>query len=86
METASLSLKLLSFCKGYIRSRRQYTDKGIRIDGSSRGRGSGVDAWGARSAADERIWAKRSIGARCGGYYRGRYSDGWLALTELLLL
>jgi hypothetical protein len=95
METASLSLKLLSFYKGRIRSRRQCTDKGIRIDGNSSGRGSGsIDAWGARSTADERMWAKHSIGASCrrfllgirrGGCYRGHYSDGWLALTGLLL-
>jgi hypothetical protein len=78
METASLSLKLLSFCKGCIRSRRQCTDKGIRINGNFNGRGSG---------------AKRSIRASCrrfllgvgrGGCYRGRYSDGWLALTEVI--
>jgi hypothetical protein len=45
-KTASLNLKLLAFFEGYVRSRRRYTDKGIRINNSLSERGSGNFSYG----------------------------------------
>jgi hypothetical protein len=47
-KTASFDLKLLAFFEGYVRSKRRYTDKDIRIDDSLSERGSDSLSYGVR--------------------------------------